>query len=99
MTKYQCSTEYCCGQFHEWPEIVPCPKCGQTEPVRVWEAWGHPSGDLYCEDCTGFNSTEPLADYFTWHMEEGQPVIDKWEKQEPVVGVGGLISEAWHSHS
>lgn len=91
----QCDPENCCGQWHDWPDKTPCPKCGRIEHVRVWEAWGHPDGSLFCEDCTGFYSTAPMTDYWTWHMEDGQPVIDQWEKQEPVVGQGGLIAQGW----
>lgn len=83
--KVRCDSENCCGQEHEWPEKTPCPNCGSIDDVVVWEAWGHPSGDLYCEECTGFNrlgiDRNAMLDYWTWHVEDGEPVIDKWERK------------------
>ncbi len=77
--RVRCDPENCCGQEHDWPELVPCPKCGSIEHVAVWEAWGHPSGDLYCQECVGFNSNDPIVDYWTFRIEDGRPVIQVWE--------------------
>jgi hypothetical protein len=78
--KVRCDPIECCGQEHEYPEIVPCPKCGSVENVVVWEAWGHPNGELYCQECVGFFSNEPAEDYWTWHMKDGQAVINAWQR-------------------
>lgn len=83
-TRAQCSSEFCCGQWHDYPDIVSCPKCGKTENVFVWEAWGHPNGELYCAACVGILNTvhDPSIAYWTWHMDNSVPIIDVWRQVE-----------------
>lgn len=80
MSKVRCDPEFCCGQWNDWPEKVLCPKCGQIDTVQVWEAWGHPSGDLFCEECTGFYTGNLIEPYWTFCVEDGEAVVVEWER-------------------
>lgn len=84
-----------CGKLrseHVWPEMGPCPKCGQTEPVTAWEAWGCPNGELYCASCLGYDSAEPqTADYWTFSYHDGTLTINPWTKQPTVTASSGLM--------
>ncbi len=74
-----------CGKTyteHVYPQITPCPKCGKTDTVVAWEAWGHPSGELYCQACTGFLSDDPSDEYWTFYRENGRTVIVPWHTVE-----------------
>ena len=63
---------------HVYPEIVPCPDCGEIDEVRVWEAWGHPNGHLECGRCMD-HPNQPPDDYHTFYKgEDGQTVIVWW---------------------
>jgi hypothetical protein len=68
---------------HRYPPIVPCPKCGRTDTVHAWQAWGHPNGELVCDACT---DPDVVTAYWTWHMDDGVPVIQVWAR---VSGPGG----------
>lgn len=64
---------------HIYPEMVPCPRCHSLEYVRIWESWGCPSGDLQCDLCSGFLSSAPADDYWTYRVDEnGQVVEEVW---------------------
>lgn len=67
---------------HEYPKKVACPKCNKIDDVVVWEAWGHPDGNLYCQECVGFNNNDPMMDYWTFHVENGQTVSEVWTRSE-----------------
>jgi transcription initiation factor TFIIIB Brf1 subunit/transcription initiation factor TFIIB len=74
----RCDPDFCCGKEWDAPDPTPCPKCGQIETVKAWEAWGHPNGELYCKECDGYNTDRPVADYFTWHMRDSEYVVNHW---------------------
>lgn len=75
----ECDTPY---KEHIYPEKVPCPDCYSIEHVHAWEAWGHPNGQLLCNQCMGYNNPRVglyERRYHTFYKgENGKTVIVPW---------------------
>lgn len=67
---------------HVYPEKIPCPDCGKLDRVHIWEAWGHPNGQLECQRCHGPMSRRKLPYHTFYKGEDGQTVIVPWHTVE-----------------